>query len=156
MKRDRPKALDLGTGNGDYLLDLYERGYDPVGVDRSYLGNREVTESVKRRELDYVVSDALEFVRDEDSNSYNLVSIRRPDGLPLSLYIYAAGRTHPKIEQLLKEIHRILIPNGEFEVLLRSKPQAVNSRKSIEYTNLFELEREFTSGRSYNLLYTPR
>ena len=143
--RDMPilRALDLGTGSGSYLLELYDRDYSPTGVDMYYSASREVIEEVKRGGIKYVVSKAEKFVGEEPPRTYELVSIQRPDAL-LRFIVVSVGRKNPKeTNRFLRNIHRILKRNGRPEILFRLVdciPDDV--RRTLGNTDLFYLDRE--------------
>lgn len=94
------RVLDLGCGSGAMLYFLHEAGYHKVfGIDTS-------TEQIaKARELgvsEVEQSDALSFVRDAESESYDVIIA----------FDIIEHLTKPELFELANEIYRVLTPGG--------------------------------------------
>lgn len=96
-KRDL-SIIDLGCGRGEWIELLGEYGYSAKGVDL----NRIMVNVCKELNLDVVETDAIEFLRRQKSNSFEVITgFHIVEHLPLKALI-----------SLFDECLRVLKPNG--------------------------------------------
>lgn len=95
MKRRSGKALDLGCGTGNYILELLRRRFDVIGLDASD-GMLEVARS---KGLNCIKGDAYSLPFPDES--FDLV-------LSVTMFEFIH-----EPERVLKEIYRVLTPGGE-------------------------------------------
>lgn len=101
--------LDLGSGRGEWLEVLQERGYRGRGVDL----NRGMLKESEARGHDVVEADALDYLRAQDSSSVAAISsLHMVEHIP-----------HSVLLQLLDEALRVLRPGG---VLILETPNPEN------------------------------
>jgi predicted membrane-bound spermidine synthase len=112
------RALDLGTGDGSYLLELLEQGYQPTGVDRIVdLYPSNVIKAINDGRIKIVIQDAFEFLKSQQDGFYHLVTIRMPDEL-LSYIAVSTKHTLPRNSaEFLRHLKRVLSPDGIFVVI---------------------------------------
>ena len=65
-----PIAIDLGCGRGEFLKMINEIGFKSLGVDN----NREFVKFAKDQGLSVEKSEVLEFLKKQESESYDLVT----------------------------------------------------------------------------------
>lgn len=95
---DLEVVLDLGSGRGEWLEVLAERGYRGRGVDT----NRGMLETSRARGHDVVEADALDYLRAQADGSFAAVtSMHMVEHIP-----------HPAVVRLLDEALRVLRPGG--------------------------------------------
>jgi len=103
--------LDLGSGRGEWLEVLAERGYCGRGVDL----NREMVKESQTRGQEVVEADVLGYLKAQDSDSFAAISsMHLVEHLP-----------HATLVQLLDEVLRVLRPGG---VLILETPNPENVR----------------------------
>lgn len=106
---DEGVILDLGSGRGEWLEVLQERGYRGRGVDL----NRGMLKESEARGHDVVEADALDYLRAQDSSSVAAISsLHMVEHIP-----------HSVLLQLLDEALRVLRPGG---VLILETPNPEN------------------------------
>lgn len=100
LRRDieRPKALDIGCGRGEWLLLLIEEGYEARGVDL----DDSMLEACHERGLDARNMDALEALKALPDSSLDLIS---------SFHV-VEHLTFDYLRSLLLEAQRVLSPEG--------------------------------------------
>ena len=112
------KALDLGTGNGIYLLDLLEQGYEPTGVDIiKWPYPLEVIEAINDGRIEIVIQDAFEFLKTQPDGLYDLVTMRMPDALLYYISVSTENRLPQKSAEFLSHLNRVLSSYGGFVVI---------------------------------------
>ena len=96
----KPKALDIGCGRGE-MLSLYEElGFEAFGIDT----NKIMVSYASSKGLNVELSDAISFLKAQDSNTYDVISlIQVLEHLPFE---YAF--------ELYKEVFRTLKEGGSF------------------------------------------
>jgi 2-polyprenyl-3-methyl-5-hydroxy-6-metoxy-1,4-benzoquinol methylase len=96
----KPKALDIGCGRGE-MLSLYEElGFEAFGIDT----NKIMVSYASSKGLHVELSDAISFLKAQDSNTYDVISlIHVLEHLPFE---YAF--------ELYKEVFRTLKEGGSF------------------------------------------
>ena len=96
----KPKALDIGCGRGE-MLSLYEElGFEAFGIDT----NKIMVSYASSKGLNVELSDAISFLKAQDSNTYDVISlIHVLEHLPFE---YAF--------ELYKEVFRTLKEGGSF------------------------------------------
>ncbi|MBU5689249.1 MAG: class I SAM-dependent methyltransferase [Candidatus Aenigmarchaeota archaeon] len=148
------RALDIGTGNGAYLLELYQRGYFPTGIDKR---DRVLPENVKvaRQEgrVEIIIMDALTYL-ESCTERFNLVSIRYPD--ELAFYLFAP---HREALDFLGKIHRILEIDGVLEITSRIQDfpykDIIDTVEKSGYFEKTELE-FFCFGNNYTVRFRKK
>ena len=94
-----PIAIDLGCGRGEFLKMINEIGFKSLGVDN----NREFVKFAKDQGLSVEKSEVLEFLKKQESESYDLVT-----AFHLIEHIDAKNFLN-----FINEIDRILKPGGK-------------------------------------------
>lgn len=145
------KALDLGTGDGKYLLELARLGYYAIGVDkRSWPIDDDVTRAINERRIKIEVADALDYLR-SCREKFDLVSIRYPD--ELGYYIYFTRLKESS--EFLRQVYRVLKNDGVFLIVSRQDDYPYDDVvKTVECTGLFrkdELKVDYL--RNYELRF---
>lgn len=103
--------LDLGSGRGEWLEVLAERGYCGRGVDL----NREMVKESQTRGQEVIEADVLGYLKAQDSDSFAAISsMHLVEHLP-----------HATLVQLLDEALRVLRPGG---ILILETPNPENVR----------------------------
>ncbi|AIF69770.1 ubiquinone biosynthesis protein UbiE [Palaeococcus pacificus DY20341] len=97
MHTKKGRALDLGCGTGNYTLELYKRGFNVVGTDLSF-------------EMLKIAKTKLPNVPFIKANAYNLPFKDESFDLVLSVTMFEFLK---EPEKAVKEIYRVLKPNGE-------------------------------------------
>ena len=106
---DEGVILDLGSGRGEWLEVLQERGYRGRGVDL----DRGMLKESEARGHDVVEADALDYLRAQDSSSIAVISsLHMVEHIPHSVLLH-----------LLDEALRVLRPGG---VLILETPNPEN------------------------------
>lgn len=103
------RALDLGSGRGEWLALLKERGFEPHGADL----NIAMVEHTRQQGLTVAHADAIAVLRDQPDNSHALVS-----GFHIAEHMPFAA-----LYRLVDEAQRILAPGG---VLILETPNPEN------------------------------
>jgi len=98
------KILDLGCGMGNHLWFLAKEGFDAYGVDISEFATRTAENFLKKENLSAYLK-AGDFRNLDYPDGYF-------DGVVCSRSIEA--NAIEDIKKILKEVHRILKPNGKF------------------------------------------
>jgi O-antigen chain-terminating methyltransferase len=99
---EKPLVLDLGCGRGEFLELCNKFGIEVLGVDAS----EKNVELVKSLGFKAHKDDILNFLKKQESNSYNLVSLIHVVEHLEFCYVL----------ELFKEVHRILKSGGIFIV----------------------------------------
>jgi O-antigen chain-terminating methyltransferase len=99
---EKPSVLDLGCGRGEFLELCNKFGIEVLGVDTS----EKNVELVKSLGFKAHKDDILNFLKKQESNSYNLVSLIHVVEHLEFCYVL----------ELFKEVHRILKSGGIFIV----------------------------------------
>lgn len=134
---DGARVLDLGCGVGRTTRPLAERGFDVVGVDLS----EEMVAAARRLtpEIEFRVDDATDLDAGDDTFDYALFSHNGLD------YVHP----EPKRLQALREIRRVLKPDGIFVFSTHNAwyriPALARDREFLEtfYLNSVNLRRLF-------------
>jgi len=96
----KPKALDIGCGRGE-MLSLYEElGFEAFGIDT----NKIMVSYASSKGLNVELSDAISFLKAQDSNTYDVISLIHV--LEHLSFEYAF--------ELYKEVFRTLKEGGSF------------------------------------------
>jgi len=96
----KPKALDIGCGRGEMLSLCEELGFEAFGIDT----NKIMVSYASSKGLNVELSDAISFLKAQDSNTYDVISlIHVLEHLPFE---YAF--------ELYKEVFRTLKEGGSF------------------------------------------
>jgi spermidine synthase len=112
------RALDLGTGNGSYLLELLKQGYQPTGVDRiADLYPPNVIKAINDDRIKIVIQDAFEFLKLQPNGLYGLVTIRMPDELLYYIAVSTEDKLSEKSAEFLWHLKRVLSSDGIFVVI---------------------------------------
>lgn len=106
-------GVDLGCGRGEWLELLADNGFAGIGVD---LDNGMLQVS-RERGLNVINGDAIDFLRMQKSNSFNVVT-----GFHIAEHI-----PFEQLQILINESHRILRPGG---LLILETPNPENYRVS--------------------------
>jgi O-antigen chain-terminating methyltransferase len=96
----KPKALDIGCGRGEMLSLYKDFGFDAFGIDI----NKSVLEYTKSKGFDVAYFDALDFLKNQEENTYDTISLIHV--LEHLSFEYAYD--------LYKEVLRVLKPGGSF------------------------------------------
>ena len=94
----RPKALDIGCGRGEMLSLYKDYGFEAFGIDI----NKEFVEYSKSKGFDVAYADALDFLKSQEDNTYDIISLIHV--LEHLSFEYAF--------ELHKEVLRVLKPGG--------------------------------------------
>ncbi|MGC9144443.1 class I SAM-dependent methyltransferase, partial [Hydrogenobaculum sp.] len=98
----KPKALDIGCGRGEMLSLYKDYGFEAFGIDI----NKEFVEYTKSKGFDVTYADALDFLKSQEDNTYDIISLIHV--LEHLEFEYAF--------ELYKEVLRVLKPGGSFLV----------------------------------------
>ncbi len=98
----RPKALDIGCGRGEMLSLYKDYGFEAFGIDI----NKEFVEYSKSKGFDVAYADALDFLKSQEDNTYDIISLIHV--LEHLSFEYAF--------ELHKEVLRVLKPGGSYIV----------------------------------------
>ncbi|PRD45761.1 hypothetical protein C5748_00980 [Phyllobacterium phragmitis] len=112
LERSHPnarKALDLGSGRGEWLGLIMEKGWEGIGVDPS----AGMANSALEAGIQTVAEDALTFLKKQDDQSFGLVT---------AFHIVEHLETVYLLD-VINEIQRVLIPGG---VLIIETPNPEN------------------------------
>ncbi|MEM5878200.1 MAG: class I SAM-dependent methyltransferase [Candidatus Aenigmatarchaeota archaeon] len=145
------KALDLGTGNGRYLLELAELGYYAIGIDkRSWPIDDDVVRAISEGRIKIEVADALDYLR-FCREKFDLVSIRYPDELGYHIYFTSLKDSF----EFLNQVYRVLSNNGILLVVSRQDDYPYDDVvKAVEWTGLFRKdELKVDDLRNYELRF---
>lgn len=124
------RMLDLGCGGGEYLYYLYSEGYSAVqGIDVSA---NQVARAQQRGVVNVECGDVIQYVEKLQDNTFDAISA----------FNFFEHLTKPEVLPLLREIHRVLRPDGR---LLVVTPNGVSP---FSGTNRY-------ADFSHNLSYTP-
>lgn len=117
---DSLKVLDLGCGRGEWLELLTEQGYLAQGVDLDL----DMLEECKKLNLKYHHGDALEFLKSQPSDSFDVISsFHLIEHLPFDV-----------LKELIFETLRVIKPAG---ILILETP---NSENLVVGTSSFYLD----------------
>lgn len=109
-------AIDLGCGRGEWLELIEENGFKAKGVDLDEFMLKEC----EKNGLDATKKDALEFIREFENESVNIVSgFHIAEHLPFNI-----------LQELIEESYRVLKPGG---LLILETPNPENIRVATEY-----------------------
>ena len=106
-------GVDLGCGRGEWLELLSDNGFFGIGLDIDE-GMLQVS---RERGLNVINGDAIDFLRMQKSNSFNVVT-----GFHIAEHI-----PFTQLQVLIDEAHRILKPGG---ILILETPNPENFRVS--------------------------
>ncbi|MFC6486747.1 methyltransferase domain-containing protein [Nitratireductor sp. GCM10026969] len=110
---DKTEAVDLGCGRGEWLQFLRDQEFQAQGVDL----DEGMLASCRKRGLKARKGDALEFLREMPDDSQVIVS-----GFHIAEHLPFA-----KLQRLVREAHRVLMPGG---LLILETPNPENFRVS--------------------------
>jgi SAM-dependent methyltransferase len=117
---DSLKVLDLGCGRGEWLELLTEKGYQAQGVDLDL----DMLEECKKLNLNHHHGDALEYLKSQASDSFDVISsFHLIEHLPFDV-----------LQALVIETLRVLKPTG---ILILETP---NSENLVVGTSSFYLD----------------
>ncbi len=106
---DKPKALDLGCGRGEWLDLLQKNGFDTLGVDL----DEGMLLSCKERGLHTIQSDALQYLKNLESASIDVISA----------FHVIEHISFEMLRMLTQEANRVLKPGG---LLILETPNSEN------------------------------
>jgi SAM-dependent methyltransferase len=93
-----PLALDLGCGRGEWLDLLQQNGFAAKGIDL----NDGMLQECRVRNLDAIQGDVIAYLRDQPSNSLNLISaFHLVEHIPFDV-----------LRELTEQAYRVLKPGG--------------------------------------------
>lgn len=129
------KALDLGCGRGEMSYMLASLGYETTGVDQM---TQMLPDSYKNTHLlHFVEADLLSFLLKQKSKSYDLICLLHVIEHCPKEYVY----------QTIKEIYRLLLPNGRLLIELPSHFSLWASQRQfyLDPTHLFPVHPDYLS-----------
>jgi SAM-dependent methyltransferase len=91
------KALDLGSGRGEWLALLSEHGWNATGIEPN-----DIAEAARGIDAEIVKADALDYLRESDACSFALVTA----------FHVVEHLDSDYLLQMLREIRRVLTPGG--------------------------------------------
>lgn len=107
--------LDIATGTGDLALTLHKEGVKIKGLDISEgmleVGRQKIKEKGLDKDIEFILGDAE--------------NIPFPDNHFDAITVAFGVRNFANLEKGLKEMHRVLKPNGRVFILEFSQPTAV-------------------------------
>ncbi|MFV0346782.1 MAG: bifunctional demethylmenaquinone methyltransferase/2-methoxy-6-polyprenyl-1,4-benzoquinol methylase UbiE [Bacteroidales bacterium] len=119
------EALDIATGTGDLAIMLAKRGANVRGIDLSPGMMEKGKEKVAKRGL----SDKISFDTGDASNLS--FADKEFDAITVAFGV----RNFEKLEQSLKEMYRVLKPQGRVVILEFSRPQNALVRSLYNFYN---------------------
>lgn len=140
---EKPLALDLGCGRGDFLI-TQAAGHPEenfVGIDLHLKSLWDALHKTQRARLDNVLLLKVDFrlalavVPDESVSEVFLL-------FPPPMLLHKRINADPLPEATLHQIHRLLAPNGLFHFVTDHPDYFEVKRKLIEDSGLFSLENE--------------
>jgi ubiquinone/menaquinone biosynthesis C-methylase UbiE len=104
------KTLEIGLGQGADSMQLVKRGALYYGIDLTEESVRRVKERFELFNIPYQAVDRM-----------NAEQIGYPDNSFDIVYSHGVIHHSPRIDQIVKEIHRVLKPGGEAVIMLYHK-----------------------------------
>lgn len=95
---NRPKALDLGCGRGEWLDLLQQNDFNAQGIDL----NEGMLEECKKRGLSVIHGDAIQYLKTLETGYLSIISaFHLVEHIPFEI-----------LQELIREAHRVLKPGG--------------------------------------------